>query len=40
MEDYLSMMTVYDMEDIDGLVPDPAASARTSLWRPATPDMV
>ena len=40
MEDYLSMMTVYDMEDIDGLEPDPSASARTSMWRPATPDTV
>jgi len=33
MEDYLSMMTVYDMEDIDKAVPD-AVAARVSMWRP------
>ena len=35
MEDYLSMMSVYDMHEIDD-VPNDTASARTSLWRPYT----
>lgn len=34
MEDYLSMMTVYDMDEIDD-APNDTVSARTSLWRPA-----
>lgn len=34
MEDYLSVMTVYDMEDIDNVAAD-TDSARISLWRPA-----
>jgi alkylation response protein AidB-like acyl-CoA dehydrogenase len=33
MEDYLSMMTLYDMDEIDQVQPD-TASARVSLWRP------
>jgi len=33
MEDYLSMMSVYDMHEIDD-APNDTASARTSLWRP------
>ncbi len=33
MEDYLSMMTVYDMDEIDS-APNDTVSARTSLWRP------
>jgi len=33
MEDYLSMMSVYDMDEIDGAGAD-TASARVSLWRP------
>ena len=33
MEDYLSVMTVYDMEEIDG-APNDTVSARNSLWRP------
>ncbi|NKB75793.1 MAG: acyl-CoA dehydrogenase [Gammaproteobacteria bacterium] len=33
MEDYLSVMTVYDMEDIDEIDSN-TASARISLWRP------
>ena len=36
MEDYLSVMTLYDMEDIVEDTSDPA-SARVSLWRPASP---
>jgi len=35
MEDYLSVMTLYDMEDIDKVAAD-TESARVSLWRPAT----
>ena len=34
MEDYLSMMTVYDMDNIDQVNTD-TASARISMWRPA-----
>ena len=34
MEDYLSMMAVYDMDEIDQ-VSDHTVSARTSLWRPS-----
>ncbi len=34
MEDYLSMMSVYDMEEIDK-VGSETASARISMWRPA-----
>lgn len=34
MEDYLSMLTVYDMGEIDG-TPIDTASARISMWRPA-----
>ena len=34
MEDYLSMMTLYDMEDIDR-VSGETVSARISMWRPA-----
>jgi alkylation response protein AidB-like acyl-CoA dehydrogenase len=34
MEDYLSMMSVYDMEDVDK-VNSETASARVSMWRPA-----
>ena len=34
MEDYLSMMSVYDMEDIDK-VNSETVSARISMWRPA-----
>ena len=34
MEDYLSMMSVYDMEDIDKVNTD-TVSARISMWRPA-----
>ena len=33
MEDYLSVMSVYDMDDIDTLQAD-TASARISMWRP------
>ena len=33
MEDYLSVMTVYDMDEIDGASND-TVSARISLWRP------
>ncbi|THH37041.1 acyl-CoA dehydrogenase [Aliishimia ponticola] len=33
MEDYLSMMTVYDMEEIDA-APTDTVSARVSMWRP------
>lgn len=35
MEDYLSMMSVYDMDEIDH-VSDNTVSTRVSLWRPAT----
>ena len=35
MEDYLSMMSVYGMEDIDKVNPE-TVSARISMWRPAT----
>jgi alkylation response protein AidB-like acyl-CoA dehydrogenase len=34
MEDYLSMMSVYDMDDIDRLTTE-TVSARVSMWRPA-----
>jgi len=34
MEDYLSMMSVYDMDDIDKVNSD-TVSARVSMWRPA-----
>jgi hypothetical protein len=34
MEDYLSMMSVYDMDDVDK-VNSETASARVSMWRPA-----
>lgn len=34
MEDYLSVMTLYDMEDVDNVGSD-NASARVSMWRPA-----
>jgi alkylation response protein AidB-like acyl-CoA dehydrogenase len=34
MEDYLSMMSVYDMDDIDK-VNSETVSARVSMWRPA-----
>jgi len=34
MEDYLSMMTLYDMDSIDEVNSD-TASARVSMWRPA-----
>jgi alkylation response protein AidB-like acyl-CoA dehydrogenase len=34
MEDYLSMMSVYDMDDIDNVNTE-TASARISMWRPA-----
>ena len=33
MEDYLSVMTLYDMEEIDSVGAE-TESARTSLWRP------
>jgi len=33
MEDYLSVMSLYDMDEIDGLASD-TASARVSMWRP------
>ena len=33
MEDYLSMMSVYDMDEID-TAPNDTVSARTSMWRP------
>ncbi len=33
MEDYLSMMTVYDMDEIDN-APADTVSARISMWRP------
>lgn len=33
MEDYLSMMAVYDMDEIDN-APTDTASARISMWRP------
>ena len=33
MEDYLSMMSVYDMDEIDQ-VSESTASARISMWRP------
>ena len=33
MEDYLSMMSVYDMDEVD-TAPNDTVSARTSLWRP------
>jgi alkylation response protein AidB-like acyl-CoA dehydrogenase len=35
MEDYLSMMSVYDMDDIDKVNTE-TVSARISMWRPAT----
>lgn len=35
MQDYLSMMSVYDMEEIDSVSTE-TVSARTSMWRPAT----
>ena len=35
MEDYLSVMTVYDMNEIDGAGQDDEL-ARTSMWRPAS----
>jgi alkylation response protein AidB-like acyl-CoA dehydrogenase len=34
MEDYLSMMTVYEMDELDD-APADNPSARVSLWRPA-----
>tara|TARA_B100000963_G_C22241021_1_gene500011 strand:- start:98 stop:598 length:501 start_codon:yes stop_codon:yes gene_type:complete len=34
MEDYLSIMSVYDMDDIDKVNSD-TVSARVSMWRPA-----
>lgn len=34
MEDYLSMMSVYDMDEIDD-APNDTVSARMSMWRPA-----
>jgi hypothetical protein len=34
MEDYLSMMTLYEMDDIDR-VNGETVSARISMWRPA-----
>ncbi len=34
MEDYLSVMTLYDMDDVDNVSSD-TASARVSMWRPA-----
>lgn len=34
MEDYLSMMSVYDMDEIDNVSME-TVSARTSMWRPA-----
>ena len=34
MEDYLSMMSVYDMDDIDAVNTE-TVSARVSMWRPA-----
>ena len=37
MEDYLSVMTVYDMDEIEGASND-TVSARTSLWRPYESD--
>lgn len=37
MEDYLAMMTVYDMGDIDA-APTDTVSARISMWRPAPGD--
>ncbi len=36
MEDYLSMMTVYDMDELE-TTPADNPSARISLWRPASP---
>jgi len=33
MEDYLSMMTLYDMDEIDNISAD-TVSARVSMWRP------
>ncbi len=33
MEDYLSIMTLYDMDEIDTIAAD-TVSARTSMWRP------
>lgn len=38
MEDYLSVMTLYDMGDIDNVSSD-TASARVSMWRPSTEDI-
>lgn len=35
MEDYLSMMTVYDMDEVDS-APADTVSARVSMWRPAS----
>jgi len=37
MEDYLSMMSVYDMDEVDS-APNDTVSARTSLWRPYQAD--
>jgi len=37
MEDYLSMMSVYDMDEIE-TAPNDTVSARTSLWRPYQDD--
>ena len=34
MEDYLSMMSVYEMDEIDNVNTD-TVSARISMWRPA-----
>jgi hypothetical protein len=34
MEDYLSVMTLYDMDEIDQISAD-NASTRVSMWRPA-----
>ncbi len=36
MEDYLSMMSLYDMDDIDKVSTE-TVSARVSMWRPAEP---